>query len=73
MGHLRRQTLTSGLQRVYYWFMSTEQVIMVVLGIVSGVLALMTFFQNRLGKIFGVLRDDIQVLRDDMQGLKCGG
>ena len=40
---------------------------MVVLGIVSGVLALMTFFQNRLGKIFDVLRGEMQGLRDDMQ------
>ena len=62
--------IDSGVRRVYCWCMDTQQVITIVLGILSGALAVVTVFQNRLGKIFNALRGDIQVLRDDMQVLR---
>ena len=62
--------IDSGVRRVYCWYMDTQQVITIVLGILSGALAVVTVFQNRLGKIFNVLRGDMQVLRNDMQVLR---
>ena len=69
--------MTPRYHRAYDCSVDTQQWLTLIFGILSGILAMVVMFQTRLGKVFSalndaimVLRSDMQVMRDDIQGVK---